>query len=95
MKKEISVCGADCSKCYCFGAQMCKGCNEHKGIVFHCDGKECAIYHCCKTEHSFASCLECKSLPCEIWNKTRDPKFTDEEFAESIRTRIETLKANA
>ena len=90
---NISVCGADCSKCYCFESKICKGCNLHKGVVFHCDGKECAIYNCCVTKNVFKNCLECSKVPCEIWKKTRDPKFSDEEFAKNIEERIEMLKS--
>ena len=38
-------------------------------------------------------CGECDAAPCEIWMKTRDPKYSDEEFAENVRMRIETLKS--
>ena len=31
-------------------------------------------------------------IPCDIWKKTRDPKFTDEEFEKSINDRVEMLK---
>lgn len=93
MDKNISVCGADCAKCYCFEANLCSGCNVHKGKVFHCpDGAECAIYHCCVTEHSYSHCLECEKIPCDIWRSTRDPKFTDEEFAQNIAERIALLR---
>ena len=94
MDNKISICGLDCSKCYCFEAKMCNGCNACKGIVFHTCGKECAIYNCCVTKHGYKNCLECKDIPCDIWKKTRDPKYTDEEFERSIKERIETLKNN-
>ena len=57
---NVSICGSDCSKCYCFESKMCNGCNEHKGVVFHCNGKECAIYNCCVTKNSFKNCSECR-----------------------------------
>ena len=90
---NVSICGSDCSKCYCFESKMCNGCNEHKGVVFHCNGKECAIYNCCVTKNGFKNCSECREVPCEIWKKTRDPKFSDEEFAKNIEERIEKLKS--
>ena len=31
---DLSVCGTDCSTCYCYG-EMCTGCNECGGKVFH------------------------------------------------------------
>lgn len=92
MNKDISICGSDCSKCYCFESKMCKGCNACKGIVFHTGSKECSIYNCCVTKHGFKNCLECDKIPCDIWKKTRDPKFTDEEFEKSINDRVEMLK---
>lgn len=88
----ISVCGSDCSQCYCLKEKICTGCNNCKGKVFHCsEGQECAIYACC-SKHGYSSCLECKSIPCSIWNQTRDPKFSDEEFDKNINDRIEVLK---
>ena len=89
--KNISVCGSDCAKCYCFG-EMCAGCNTNLGRIFHAGGEECAIYACCVTGHSFGSCIECGDVPCERWKGTRDPKFTDEEFENNIAERIETLR---
>ena len=47
---KISICGSDCPKCYCFESKNCNGCNEHKGVVFHCNKKECSIYNCCVTK---------------------------------------------
>lgn len=92
IKKSFSCCGTDCSSYYCYGT-MCKGCNESKGIVFHCEsGKECNIYHCCRIKHQYQSCAECEQLPCEIWRATRDPKFSDEEFEKNIQERIGNMK---
>lgn len=30
----MSVCGTDCSACYCYG-EMCSGCSACEGKVFH------------------------------------------------------------
>lgn len=90
---DISVCGADCAACYCRTANVCAGCNASKGVVFHCEnGTECAIYHCCVTERGHKHCGECAKIPCGIWEKTRDPKFTDAEFAANTAERILRLK---
>lgn len=91
MDKNISICGTDCSKCHCLESKMCNGCNASQGIVFHTGNKECAIYACCKKD-SFDNCLACAKIPCDIWRKTRDPRFTDEEFEKSINERINLLK---
>ncbi len=90
--EQISVCGMDCSSCYCFG-KMCSGCNMCEGKVFHAaEGKACPIYDCVKNKRCVQNCGECSRVPCRIWLDTRDPKFSDEEFDESIATRIQTLK---
>ncbi len=89
---DISVCGTDCSVCYCFG-KMCTGCNACSGKVFHApEGSACPIYECTVNRKGFKNCGECAEAPCGIWMKTRDPKFSDEEFAENVKTRMDILK---
>ncbi|MBR6044617.1 MAG: DUF3795 domain-containing protein [Ruminococcus sp.] len=96
MKKNISVCGADCGACSFFEKKMCKGCSASEGKVFHCpEGKECAIYHCCVSENYYGSCIECADIPCAVWKKTRDPNMSDAEFRDSISERIERLEEMA
>ena len=93
MKKNISVCGADCAACKFYSDKVCKGCNECEGRVFHCpQGKECAIYHCCVNENFYESCIECPDIPCAVWKKTRDPNMSDSEFKASISERISRLE---
>lgn len=88
----ISVCGSDCSACYCYG-NVCNGCNEAEGKVFHMpEGEVCPIYECTVITNRYGHCGECEELPCHIWRSTRDPKFTDEEFEENIRERVANLK---
>lgn len=92
---DLSCCGTECSSCGCYGS-MCKGCNESKGKVFHCpEGQECAIYECCITKHKYNDCSECKEVPCHIWRKTRDPKYTDQEFEENVKQRVNNLLGQA
>jgi len=43
-------------------------------------------------KNNFENCGQCKALPCSIWQSTRDPAFSDEEFAESIASRVKALK---
>lgn len=97
-QKEIlmlSCCGTDCSACYCYG-EMCKGCNEHKGKVFHApEGNACPIYECARNKNCFYSCGECVKIPCEIWYKTRDPKFSDEEFQKNVEERVQRIKSTS
>lgn len=92
-KKEwISVCGTDCSVCYCFG-KMCNGCNSCEGKVFHApEGKACPIYDCVRNSRCMQNCGECGDVPCKIWFDTRDPKFSDEEFNENVTMRVQALK---
>ncbi len=91
---NLSVCGTDCRTCYCYG-EMCKGCSECEGKVFHVpEGQMCAIYECSKCSKGFGNCGECSEAPCEIWMKTRDPKFSDEEFDENVKMRIQALQDN-
>lgn len=88
----FSVCGTDCGACYCYG-EMCKGCTPCGGKVFHVpEGAVCPIYDCTVNRKGMKNCGECAAAPCEIWMKTRDPKFSDEEFAENVKARINALK---
>lgn len=92
-KKElISVCGTDCSACYCFG-KMCNGCNPCEGKVFHAaEGKACPIYDCVRNKRSMQNCGKCSEVPCKIWLDTRDPRFSDEEFNQNVAARVQALK---
>lgn len=88
----ISCCGTNCLECYCYG-NLCSGCNECEGKVFHAPaGKACRIYDCVINSKKLANCGDCKNVPCDIWKTTRDPKFTDEEFRRNICERITNLK---
>lgn len=88
---NLSVCGTDCSECYCYG-KMCTGCNECEGRVFHAEGKTCAIYDCTVHDKALKNCGECQKAPCDIWMKTRDPKYSDEEFDQNVKMRIQALR---
>ena len=91
---NLSVCGTDCDACALHGS-TCAGCNACEGMVCHAtSGKPCTIYACAAKKHRLASCLDCKEVPCALWRNTRDPSMTDEAFEESIRQRLETLKAS-
>ena len=87
---KVSVCGTDCSACYCYG-NMCSGCNACKGKVFH-SMEGCAIYKCVVEDRHLKNCGKCKELPCGIWTATRDPKFSDEEFEKNVASRVQALK---
>lgn len=90
--KDVSCCGTDCSVCR-FYEKRCAGCNQCEGKVFHApEGKACPIYDCVVNQKKQKHCGTCSELPCDIWKKTRKPKFTDEEFEQNIRERIMMLR---
>ncbi len=90
----LSVCGTDCAACPMHGG-ACGGCNEEKGRVFHTSGgKPCAIYACCVNARRYSLCASCPSLPCAVWQETRDPSMTEEQFQKSIADRVSALKSS-
>ena len=87
----LSCCGAKCTECEFYGT-MCKGCNASLGKVFHAPKNQaCPIYECSINRKGMKGCGECAHVPCEIWRKTKDPAFTEEEFEQNIWERIERL----
>lgn len=89
---KLTVCGTDCSECGCFGT-ICQGCNSCGGKVFHApEGQACPLYQCARGERGLADCGQCPAVPCEIWQKTRDPKFSDEAFQQNIQQRLHRLR---
>ena len=88
----LSVCGTDCSACPLHG-NLCTGCNEACGKVFHApEGKPCPIYGCCVNKHHYATCASCSWVPCAVWQATRDPSMTDEQFEQSVNDRVSALR---
>lgn len=90
--KQMSCCGSKCFECDCYKT-LCKGCNELCGKVFYMGNNTCPIYECCVNKNGYKSCIECEKVPCEIWYKNRDPKYSDDEFNKTITDRIENLKS--
>ncbi len=89
----ISCCGTECSKCSFYG-NMCQGCNECQGKVFHApEGKACPIYTCSVKTKKLRNCSKCEEVPCKIWRETKDPGFSDEEFEKNIAERVNNLKS--
>ena len=88
----LSVCGTDCSACPLRG-NLCTGCTEACGKVFHApEGKPCPIYGCCVNKHHYATCASCSRVPCAVWQATRDPSMTDEQFEQSVNDRVSALR---
>ena len=87
----LTACGTECRTCSFYG-ELCEGCNEARGKVFHAPaGQACPIYHCSVNQNRLANCAACEKLPCEIWKMTKDPSMTDEEFEGSIAERVKNL----
>ena len=88
----LTCCGTECAACDYYKS-MCKGCNETSGKVFHtASGQSCSIYQCCVGKNKFSTCAECKKIPCEIWQATKDPGLSQEAFVASIQERVSRLK---
>ncbi|MBO5145249.1 MAG: MmcQ/YjbR family DNA-binding protein [Lachnospiraceae bacterium] len=88
----ISCCGTECGKCSFYG-NMCEGCNECRGKVFHAPkGKACPIYACSVGSKKLRNCSQCEQLPCAIWRNTKDPRLSGEAFEKDIAKRVSNLK---
>jgi Uncharacterized protein conserved in bacteria len=88
----LTCCGTECEKCGVYGS-LCQGCNEAGGKVFHApEGRPCPIYQCSVNKYKFASCAACENLPCQIWQDTRDPSLSQEEFDATVRSRVNNLR---
>lgn len=90
----MSCCGTECQSCNFYG-NMCGGCNECKGKVFHAPaGRACPIYECSVKKKKLRNCSQCEELPCKVWEDTRDPQLSEEAFEKSIAERVKNLKDN-
>lgn len=88
----ISCCGTDCTQCKFYG-NLCKGCNESQGKVFHApEGKPCPIYACSVKGKKLRNCGQCEELPCAVWQNTKDPQLSEEAFEKSIMDRVKELR---
>lgn len=93
-RKDLSICGNDCSKCSGFGS-VCKGCNAIRGKVFwagYIERETCPTYHCCIHEKQLKHCGQCKELPCRNYFETRDPAIPEKEHFREIEERVYLLK---
>ena len=88
----LSCCGTECTECEFYGT-MCKGCNASSGKVFHApEGQACPIYECSINQKKLGGCGACSNVPCDIWRRTKDPSFSEEEFEQNILERVNRLK---
>jgi len=89
---NLSCCGMECTNCGYYG-NLCRGCNESSGKVFHApEGKACPIYECSVRRKKFVNCAGCGQLPCAVWKDTRDPQLSEEEFEKSMADRVNNLR---
>ena len=87
----MSCCGTECRDCSFYG-NMCQGCNECQGKVFHAPaGKACPIYACSVNKKKLRNCGQCGEVPCDIWRETKDPQLSDEAFKKNIADRVKNL----
>ncbi len=91
--KELTTCGICCRTDCKAHKTECEGCLELDGkipwAVYY--GKEyCPIVECARSK-GLSSCGECGLAPCQVWLDTRDPDFTDEQFAADIANRLKNL----
>jgi len=90
--EKLSCCGTECAECSYYG-NLCKGCNESLGRVFHAPkGQACPIYECSVNQKKWKNCRECAGVPCDIWRGTKDPSLSEEAFERNIQERIGRLK---
>ncbi len=88
------VCGLDCRTCPHHG-QFCRGCGHEQGKPFWTEGMPngvCPLYDCCANGKRLEHCGLCGALPCEAFQKLRDPSLTEETFQKSLKTRLEALR---
>ncbi len=90
----ISVCGVNCKACPHLN-QDCSGCDALAGKVYwaqYIGADVCPIYQCVK-DNGHHHCGDCPRVPCDTWTNLKDPAWSDEEHAQSIRDRLATLKS--
>lgn len=59
---------------------------------FIADVKSNQYFICVVNQKDMKGCGECEHIPCDIWRKTKDPAFTEEEFERNIQERVDRLK---
>lgn len=90
----LNVCGADCTGCPSLNKECQGECGAIKGKVYwakYLGAEVCPVYACVDSK-KYSNCGECSQLPCEIWQKMKDPSWTDEQHQKSIRDRVALLK---
>lgn len=94
MRKLIGACGCNCGDCRLFETS-CDGCYAIKGKAcwLHEVGLEvCDFYECSVINKGLNHCGECEEIPCDLFYKNKNPKWTDEYHQSLIISRTELLK---
>ena len=93
----LSACGLICDECEFFN-KTCTGCIKVKGSTFWAvemlPARVCPMYDCSVNKKGYTNCGECSDLPCKIFLEMKDPKSTEEEHQQSIKTRVSLLRKN-
>ncbi len=88
-----AVCGLFCGECEYLGLK-CRGCRQQKGKPFWIDMmivEVCPLYICCVDTKHLEHCGLCAELPCETFNKLREPSLGDEEAQKALVARRNEL----
>ncbi|NLW79918.1 MAG: DUF3795 domain-containing protein [Ruminococcaceae bacterium] len=88
----FATCGHDCNKCDYYGLE-CRGCAASSGNPFWAEFRgysACPVSNCAK-ENEYASCAQCKKVPCEHWEDVRDPELNEDEYERLVEERKQNL----
>ena len=92
----LSPCGIRCDECPYL--EQCGGnCSECGGKPFYAEDfgiEVCPMYDCAVNQRGYTTCGECPELPCQLFYDWKDPEMTEEAHLQSIKDRVEDLKAN-
>jgi hypothetical protein len=90
----LNVCGADCTGCPSLNKECQGTCGAIKGKVYwakYLGVEVCPVYACVDSK-KLHNCGDCDQLPCDTWQKLKDPSMSDEQHQKSIRDRVVLLK---
>ena len=91
---QMSPCGIDCEECPL--KKDCGGsCHDCEGKPFYLKdfGVEVCPLYDCAIKKGFRTCGECSELPCQLFYDWKDPSMTEEAHLQSVKDRVEALKA--
>ncbi len=92
-KNLAPVCGLYCGSCEYY-KKSCEGCRNVQGKPFWTTQMKveiCPLYGCCIIKKQLDHCGLCDELPCETFNKFRDPSLSPEEAKQAVLNRQNEL----